>query len=67
VALDYLRVSLDLTPREYLATSKDYFETALLYQDARRRGIEDARSEHRSGKELEKEEEAALERLKKGL
>lgn len=65
-AIDYLRVSLELTPNEYRETSRDYYETALVYQDARRRGIEDARADHKARKQGESEEQAAIAALKQG-
>lgn len=43
-AIHYLRMRLrDLTPNEYWATSRYDMEIGLVVQDARDRGIEDAR------------------------
>lgn len=59
-------MSLDLTPNEYRATSRDYYETAVLLQDARRRGIEDAREAERKRKASEGKAKDAIAQMKAG-
>lgn len=65
-AIDYLRVSLVLTPNEYMNTSHDFYETALAYQNARAEGIEAARENERKRDERHAKEQAALAKLKAG-
>lgn len=63
-AIDYLRMHLELTPNEYMNTSRAVYETALRYQNARARGTEAARAEHEKQKETERKQRESLERLK---
>lgn len=65
-AIDYLRVSLELTPNEYLNTSHDFYETALAYQNARGEGIEAARENERKRAERDAREQASHAGLKAG-
>lgn len=52
-SVDYLRMNLDLSPTEYMDTSRDLYETAMAYQCARAQGITDARNEERQRKDRE--------------
>lgn len=63
-AIDYLRVSLELTPNEYMDTSHDFYETALLYQNARAEGIEAARANERKRAERDAKQAASLAKLR---
>jgi folate-dependent phosphoribosylglycinamide formyltransferase PurN len=58
-------MKLDLTPNEYMATSRDLYETARSYQVAREQGIAAAHADHRKHKERMQKEQAAVEKLKK--
>jgi len=57
-------MSLELTPNEYLSTSRDVYETAAAYQSARHRGAEAARDEERKRKERDAKTAASMERLR---
>lgn len=58
-SVDYLRMNLDLSPNEYMNTSRDVYEQAMAYQNSRVQGAEAAKEEHR------KEQEKARERERK--
>jgi hypothetical protein len=62
--VDYLRMQLELSPTEYMETSRDLYETAMAYQCARANGINDARDEDRKRREREAKSAAALKRLR---
>ncbi len=62
--VDYLRMNLELSPNEYLATSRDVYETAMAYQGARAQGIEKAREEHRKQQDTERLQQESLAKLK---
>lgn len=64
--MDYLRVSLTLTPNEYLDTSKAFYEMAVDFQNARADGIEAAREDERKQREREARQQAALTNLRAG-
>ncbi len=57
-------MNLDLTPTEYMNTSRDMYETAMAYQCARANGTNDARDETAKAKEREAKEAVALKRLR---
>lgn len=57
-------MNLDLSPTEYLGTSRDLYETAMAYQCARAQGINDARDEDRKRKDREAKQQASLKRLR---
>lgn len=57
-------MNLELSPNEYLNTSRDLYERAEAYQNARSRGIEDAREEQRKAKEREAKVAAAKDKLR---
>jgi len=57
-------MNLDLSPNEYLSTSRALLDTAFAYQGARVRGREDAHEEERKRKERTAQQAAALKRLR---
>lgn len=57
-SVDYLRMNLDLTPTEYMDTSRDMYETAMAYQCARANGTNDARDEERQRQEADQKRAA---------
>ena len=57
-------MNLELTPTEYMDTSRDMYETAMAYQCARANGINDARDEAAKAKEREAKSAASLKRLR---
>lgn len=59
-------MSLDLTPNEYMDTSRAVYETALAYQNARAEGIDAARASERKHQEREARQAASLAKLKAG-
>ena len=63
--VDYLRMELRLSPNEYLATSRDVYETASAVQAAYREGIEAAREAHRKKQASDEKLEARRQSLLK--
>lgn len=47
-------MNLELTPNEYLGTSRAVYETALAYQNARHRGAEQAKKDEVERKDAER-------------
>lgn len=50
-------MNLELSPNEYMNTSREVIETAMAYQSARARGVEQARSDYQQEQEAQRERE----------